>query len=96
MALVTRSQKRAEALSKSLKGSFLLTGDVDELEDEGVIVSALHLMKGLEFDAVAVIWPEDCFTSDEPSEKRKLYTACSRALHELAVLREESGDGANG
>ena len=96
VALVTRSQKRAEALSKSLKGSFLLTGDVDELEDEGVIVSALHLMKGLEFDAVAVIWPEDCFTSDEPSEKRKLYTACSRALHELAVLREESGDGANG
>ena len=69
---------------------------MDELEDEGVIVSALHLMKGLEFDAVAVIWPEDCFTSDEPSEKRKLYTACSRALHELAVLREESGDGANG
>ena len=69
---------------------------MNELEDTGVTVASLALMKGLEFDAVAVIWPEDCFTSDEPSEKRKLYTACSRALHELAVLREESGDGANG
>ena len=71
VALVTRSQKRAEALSKSLKGSFLLTGDVDELEDEGVIVSALHLMKGLEFDAVAVIWPERLFYLGRTQRKEK-------------------------
>ena len=95
IAVVTRSQKRAGELNRQLKGSFLLTGDADELEEEGVIVSALHLMKGLEFDAVAVVWPENDFTSDEPSEKRKLYTACSRALHELAVFREDTHD-ANG
>ena len=81
-AVITRTQKEAEAIARQIDGSFLLTGDVNELEDTGITVASLHLMKGLEFDAVAVIWPGGQRT---PDEGRRLYTACSRALHRLAV-----------
>ena len=40
-------------------------------------------MKGMEFDAVVVAWPEEALTD---GERRRLYTACSRALHHLVVL----------
>ena len=51
----------------------------------GVILSGLNLMKGLEFDAVAVVWPDNAELTDD--ERRRRYTACSRALHALTVLR---------
>ena len=47
------------------------------------VVACYHLTKGMEFDAVAVVWPEVALTS---GERRRLYTAASRALHALAVL----------
>ena len=37
----------------------------------------------MEFDAVIVVWP-DCALDD--GERRRLYTACSRALHAVALL----------
>jgi DNA helicase IV len=40
----------------------------------------------MEFDAVVVVWPEVELTQDE---RRRLYTAASRALHALAVLGED-------
>ncbi len=87
IAVITRSQQEAVALANSLSSvfpkTFLLTGDVDELEETGIILSGLNLMKGLEFDAVAVIWPHADKTDDE---QRRLYTACSRALHELSLF----------
>ena len=82
-AVITRTQKEAESIAARVKGSFLLTGDVNELEDAGVTVGCLNLMKGLEFDAVAVVWPMN--VERTPDEGRRLYTACSRALHKLAV-----------
>ena len=86
IAVITRTQSDAAMLSVALKKCALLTGDVDELEDTGIIVGSLNLMKGLEFDAVAVVWPSTERTDDE---KRRLYTACSRALHELALFYTE-------
>jgi|GEM_PF-6254987 len=82
-AVVTRTQREAEAVARQIEGSFLLTGDVNELEDAGVTVGCLNLVKGLEFDAVAVVWPMNLERT--PDEQRRLYTACSRALHKLAV-----------
>ena len=61
-----------------------LKNAVNELEDAGVTVGCLNLMKGLEFDAVAVVWPMN--VERTPDEGRRLYTACSRALHSLALL----------
>ena len=83
-AVVAPTQRDAEALSRQIKGSFLLTGDVNELEDTGVTVASLALMKGLEFDAVAVVWPMRA--ERDEAEGRRLYTACSRALHRLTVF----------
>ncbi len=85
IAVITRTQQEAVALSKTFKKAALLTGDVDELEETGVILSGLNLMKGLEFDAVAVVWPENVELTDD--ERRRRYTACSRALHALTVFR---------
>ena len=84
VAVVAPTQRDAEALSQKIKGSFLLTGDVNELEDTGVTVASLALMKGLEFDAVAVVWPMQ--SERDAAEGRRLYTACSRALHKLTVF----------
>ncbi len=85
IAVITRTQQEAVALSKHLKKAALLTGDVDELEETGVILSGINLMKGLEFDAVAVVWPDNVELTDD--ERRRRYTACSRALHALTVFR---------
>lgn len=84
VGVVAPTQSAAEALSRLIKGSFLLTGDVNELEDTGVTVASLNLMKGLEFDAVAVVWPMR--EPRDAAEGRRLYTACSRALHKLTVF----------
>lgn len=87
IAVITRTQQEAVLLSRRLKKAILLTGDANELEEAGVILSGLHLMKGMEFDAVAVVWPDIEVLSDD--ERRRLYTACSRALHELTVFRKK-------
>ena len=89
IAVITRSQKEAVALSRNLRHASLLTGDTNELEDSGVILSGLNLMKGLEFDAVAVVWPDMPMTD---GERRRLYTACSRALHDLTLFRANGSE----
>ena len=82
-AVITRTHREAKYLHKALPGSFLLTGGADELEEKGVSVGCVSAMKGLEFDAVSVVWP---MNDDMPGdEKRRLYTACSRALHKVAL-----------
>ncbi len=88
VALITRSLPEAQQLAKAHPGSWLI-GDVDDMmpETDGLVVSCYHLMKGLEFDAVAVVWPDVPVTD---GERRMLYTACSRALHSLALLGDEA------
>ena len=89
IAVITRSQAEASKLAKSIKGSILLTGGDDDMlpEGGGVVVSGFHLIKGLEFDAVAVIWPDVEVTD---GERRRLYTACSRALHQLHLMCDDA------
>ena len=41
------------------------------------------MVKGMEFDAVIVVWPD---VELDDGERRRLYTACSRALHSVALL----------
>jgi DNA helicase-2/ATP-dependent DNA helicase PcrA len=89
IAVITRSQAEAVRLSKAIKGSHLLTGADDDMLPEagGVVVAGYHLTKGLEFDAVAVVWPDVALTD---GERRRLYTACSRALHILSLMCDEA------
>lgn len=88
IALITRALPEAQQLAKQIPGAWLIEDEGDMMpEAGGVVVSCYHLMKGLEFDAVVVVWPK-CTLDD--GERRRLYTACSRALHDLALLPELS------
>lgn len=89
IAVITRSQAEASKLSRAIKNSILLTGGDDDMlpEGGGVVVSSFHLIKGLEFDAVAVVWPDVEVTD---GERRRLYTACSRALHQLRLMCDDA------
>ena len=69
---------------EKLPEAVLLTGEEDMLPEGGApILASYHLMKGLEFDAVAVVWPE---VELNDGERRRLYAACSRALHDCCLL----------
>lgn len=85
IAVITRSQSQADSLSTKLDRVYRLDGGEADLnyENGDNVVACYHLTKGMEFDAVAVVWPEAALTS---GERRRLYTAASRALHALAVL----------
>ena len=86
IAIITRSQAQADSLSARLEGVYRLDGgDADwNYENGDTVVACYHLTKGLEFDAVIVAWPRVEMTLEE---RRRLYTACSRALHALAVFK---------
>lgn len=85
IAILTRSQSQADSLSSRLENVYRLDGGADDLNYESTdnVVACYHLTKGMEFDAVIVVWP-GCDLDD--GERRRLYTACSRALHAAALL----------
>ena len=85
IAIITRNLADADRISRFVPQAHLLDGsDEDILNDPGdVAVGSYHLMKGLEFDAVITVWPEARLSD---GERRRLYTACSRALHRLTLL----------
>ena len=88
IAVITRTLAQADRLSRLIPNAHLLDGsDEDILSDPGdIAVGGYQLMKGLEFDAVVVAWPYARITD---GERRRLYTACSRALHRLSVCADE-------
>lgn len=85
IAVITRTQAQADSLSEKLDNVYRLDGGEDDLNYEvsDNVVACYHLTKGLEFDAVIVVWPDVALTD---GERRRLYTAASRALHDLALL----------
>ena len=85
IAVITRTQAQADSLSARLDNVYRLDGGEDDLNYESGdnVVACYHLTKGLEFDAVIVVWPDVALTDDE---RRRIYTAASRALHALALL----------
>lgn len=85
IAVITRSQAQADSLSTKLERVYRLDGGEADLNYEAGdnVVACYHLTKGMEFDAVIVVWPDVPLTGDE---RRRLYTATSRALHAVALL----------
>ena len=85
IAVITRSQAQADSLSTKLERVYRLDGGEADLNYEAGdnVVACYHLTKGMEFDAVIVVWPDVALTEDE---RRRLYTATSRALHAAALL----------
>ena len=85
IAVITRTQAQADSLSAKLNNVYRLDGGEADLNYESTdnVVGCYHMVKGMEFDAVIVVWP-DCELTD--GERRRLYTACSRALHSVSLL----------
>ncbi|WP_180955587.1 RNA polymerase recycling motor HelD [Bacillus sp. V33-4] len=54
--------------------------------DQGVLVIPAYLAKGIEFDAVIMY---DSSSYKRESERKLLYTACTRAMHELHIFSLE-------
>lgn len=85
LGVICRSQAEAKAMFDSLNTE---TTDIHLLDfcseefQEGVVVTSVHMAKGLEFDAVIV--PD---ASDEhyqtTLDRSLLYIACTRAMHTL-------------
>ena len=88
IAVITRSQAQADALSQKLSNVYRLDGGDADLNYESTdnVVACYHQVKGMEFDAVIVVW-DDAQLDD--GERRRLYTACSRALHSVTLLGSE-------
>lgn len=87
VAIITRTMQEAHALHRRFPTAMLLTHEDDMLPEDGqIVIACYHLLKGLEFDAVAVVWPDVPLEDDE---RRRLYTACSRALHDCCLLASE-------
>lgn len=85
IAVITRSQSQADSLSAKLDNVYRLDGGEADLNYESTdnVVGCYHMVKGMEFDAVIVVWPD---VELDDAERRRLYTACSRALHSVSLL----------
>jgi DNA helicase-2/ATP-dependent DNA helicase PcrA len=86
VAVITRTPGQADEIAEKLENVYRLDGEDADYEPGDTAVGCYHLMKGMEFDAVIACWP-DCELTDD--ERRRLYAACSRALHAEALLGGE-------
>jgi DNA helicase-2/ATP-dependent DNA helicase PcrA len=71
----------ARPLVKTLKGD-------EPLPARGVVLMDLALAKGLEFDHVIVPDAQADVYPDTPLARRRLYTAISRAMHEVDLVSQ--------
>lgn len=87
VAVICRSTADARKLHHDLSrkvSATLLTPDAAHLS-EGILVVPIAQAKGLEFDAV-IVHDVGAHMFNRPSDSRLLYTACTRALHELVLF----------
>jgi DNA helicase II / ATP-dependent DNA helicase PcrA len=89
MAIICKTPLQAKALSKLLHapGVFLLTEESTSFR-AGVVITTVPLAKGLEFDEVLVPFASaGQYQTD--LDKRLLYIACTRAMHQLTLTFTE-------
>ncbi|MCH7623638.1 MAG: UvrD-helicase domain-containing protein, partial [Nitrospinae bacterium] len=93
LALICRYPKQAMELKEDLeemipKDSGLRLGHRDQFSFEpGIIVTNVHQVKGLEFDAVCIVEPsEENYPLYRPESRNLLYVAITRAEDELMLI----------
>ena len=88
LGIICKTQKQAEKLFEALnsdnKDSIYLLTPESRSFSSGVMVTSVHMAKGLEFDQVIVPFSTHANYKTE-SDRRVLYIACTRAMHELMV-----------
>jgi len=85
LGIICKTLRQAAEVHRALAafGVYLLTAESTAFK-EGVIVTTAHLAKGLEFDAVIVPFAS-AHTYKTEVDKRMLYVACTRAMHQLTL-----------
>lgn len=87
IAIITNDERQAIWVGAQLPLAFdahLITSPAASLQSR-VNVLPLMLAKGLEFDAVVLLYP--CTSNvNKEYDLRKLYLGCTRALHELYII----------
>ena len=91
VAVICRYPKQAMELKEELEDMIsyeIRVGHRDQFTFEpGVIISNIHQVKGLEFDAVALIEPSEQYYPNRHSESRNmLYVGVTRAEDDLLVI----------
>lgn len=86
IAVICKTQQEADEVYNKLKDLTdinLFNPEADKIQKNALVIPA-YMSKGLEFDAVLVYnTSEDNYSSD--FDRRILYIACTRALHQLAL-----------
>lgn len=100
MGIICKTQQQAQQLFEKLKTKrnqnkelklHLLTPESTNFSS-GIVVTTVHLSKGLEFDEVLVPFVSDRnYKSD--IDRRMLYIACTRAMHRLTLTYERERSG---
>lgn len=85
MGIIGKTADQSDFLFSSLKAPdvHLLTADSTTFKN-GVIITTAHLAKGLEFDVVVVPFAS-ARNYNTNVDRRMLYIACTRAMHELTL-----------
>ena len=85
LGIICKTHKQAVYLYKALHLAHvhLLTAESTHFK-EGVVITTVHLSKGLEFDAVIIPFASQRNYASEV-DKSMLYIACTRAMHQLSL-----------
>lgn len=87
LAILCKSEHQARSLYRNLKEvdqSIHLLTFTDRKFVDGIIITSVHMAKGLEFDEVIIpMTNEDNYQSE--MDRNLLYVACTRAMHKLTV-----------
>jgi DNA helicase-2/ATP-dependent DNA helicase PcrA len=85
LGVICKTRQQAEFVYHEVKahGIHLLTPDSTSFK-EGIVITTAHLAKGLEFDEVIVPFASARNYQTE-IDKRMLYIACTRAMHQLTL-----------
>jgi DNA helicase II / ATP-dependent DNA helicase PcrA len=90
LGVICKTQGQANTLFEKLQspGMHLLTPDSTSFSS-GIIITTVHLAKGLEFDEVIIPFVSASNYKTD-IDKRMLYIACTRAMHRLTLTYFES------
>ena len=87
-AVITRTAQQAVEIARNLERHGITAQVLTEgatPQADHVLVSSVALCKGMEFDAVAVLYADATNYQQVQYEGRLLYVACSRAMNSLSV-----------
>ena len=86
MGIICKTKTKAKQIYDKLKSKYEVNLlDIDSLEfKEGIIISNIHMSKGLEFDEI-VIPMVDTNNYNIDYDRNLLYIACTRAMHKLTL-----------